>query len=171
MKPPSLAWSGLEAEHDEPETQIAAGEMGSGGLTQPAQLGQSMSETDTLQDEPPSLLGRLLFGSGLAVLALRNLNELDGRIAYADAKGIPFADKLVPAGSGLLLGGGIGISLWKFPKLSAASVIAFLVGVTPTMHDFWAVDEENRSEELTSFVQNLTLLGAAIAFFRRAARE
>lgn len=35
------------------------------------------------------------------------------------------------------------------------------------MHDFWAVDDE----ELTSFLQNLTLLGAAIAFFRRASQE
>ncbi|ELY77912.1 terminal quinol oxidase subunit [Natrinema pallidum DSM 3751] len=36
------------------------------------------------------------------------------------------------------------------------------------MHDFWAVDEDSRDEELTSFLQNLVLLGAAIAFFKRA---
>ena len=127
-----------------------------------------MSDSDSAHESPPSLLGRLLFGSGLAALALRNLTNLDGRIAYADAKGVPLADKLVPASSGLLLGGGLGISLWKLPRLSAASVATFFIGVTPVMHDFWAVDEDSRDEELTSFLQNLALLGAAIAFFKRA---
>ncbi|MFC6827120.1 DoxX family protein [Halopelagius fulvigenes] len=130
-----------------------------------------MSETDSQTDTAPSRLGRLLFASGLASLALRNLSNLEGRIAYADAKGVPEADKLVPAASGLLLGGSIGIGLWKYPRLASASVAAFLAGVTPTMHDFWAVGEENRGEELTSFLQNMTLLGAAIAFFRRASRD
>lgn len=130
-----------------------------------------MSDTDSTRDSSPSLLGRLLFSSGLAVLALRNLTNLDGRIAYADAKGVPFADTLVPLSSGLLLGGSIGIGAWKLPKLSAGSVAAFFLGVTPLMHDFWAVDEDDRGEELTSFLQNLTLLGAAVAFFHRASRN
>lgn len=127
-----------------------------------------MSEPDTTSDSTPSRFGRLLFATGLAVLAVRNLTNLEGRIAYADAKGVPSADSLVPAASGLLLGGSVGIGLWKLPKLSAASVIAFFAGVTPVMHDFWAIDPESRDEELTSFLQNLALLGAAVAFFRRA---
>jgi len=130
--------------------------------------------TDTDNDdtepsaEPPSRLARLLFGSGLAALAVRNFTNLEGRIGYADAKGVPKAETLVPVGSGLLLGGSLGISLWKLPRLSAASVAAFFVGVTPVMHDFWAVDEESRGEELTSFLQNIALLGAALAFLARA---
>jgi len=60
------------------------------------------------------------------------------------------------------------IGLWKLPKLSAASVATFFIGVTPIMHDFRAVDEDSRDEELTSFLQNLVLLGAATAFFKRA---
>ena len=127
-----------------------------------------MAETETEDTDVPSLLGRLLFGSGLTALALRNFTNLDGRIAYAEAKGVPLADTLVPAASGLLLGGGIGISVWKFPKLSASSVAAFLIGVTPVIHDFWAVDEEQRGEELTSFLQNLALLGAALSFLQHA---
>ncbi|WP_254534060.1 DoxX family protein [Natrinema gelatinilyticum] len=130
-----------------------------------------MSDSDSTHESPPSLLGRLLFASGLAVLALRNLTNLDGRIAYAEAKGVPLADRLVPASSGLLLGGSLGIGFWKLPKLSAASVTTFFVGVTPVMHDFWAVGEDSRDEELTSFLQNLVLLGAAIAFFKRAGQN
>lgn len=130
-----------------------------------------MSETDSQTDSPPSRLGRFLFATGLASLAIQNLRNLEGRIAYADAKGVPAADTLVPAASGLLLGGSLGIGFWKFPRVAAASVATFLAGVTPVMHDFWAVDEESRDQELTSFLQNTTLLGAAIAFFRRANRN
>lgn len=129
-----------------------------------------MAESHSTDEKTPSLLGRLLFASGLATLAIRNLTNLEGRIAYADAKGVPLAEKLVPASSGLLLGGSLGIGLWKAPKLAAGSIATFFIGVTPLMHDFWAVESESREEELTSFLQNLTLLGAAIAFFRRASR-
>ncbi|WP_226041096.1 DoxX family protein [Natrinema sp. DC36] len=127
-----------------------------------------MSDSDAADDSVPSRLGRFLFGSALVALAVRNLTNLEGRVAYADAKGVPAANSLVPAASGLLLGGGIGIGLWRLPKLSAGSVIAFFAGVTPVMHDFWNVDSESRGEELTSFLQNLALLGAAVAFFKRA---
>ncbi|QOS12668.1 DoxX domain protein [Haloferax gibbonsii] len=130
-----------------------------------------MTVSDDSARSAPSRLARALFASGLAVLAIHNLTDLDGRIAYAEAKGVPEADRLVPAASGLLLGGSIGIGLWKLPKLAAASVAAFFAGVTPTMHDFWAVDDDARDEELTSFLQNLTLFGAALAFFKRASNE
>ena len=126
---------------------------------------------DSTNDGQPPLLGRLLFASGLAVLALRNLTNLGGRIDYAEYKGVPSPETLVPASSGLLLGGSLGIALWKLPKLSAASIATFFVGVTPVMHDFWAVDEDSRDEELTSFLQNVTLLGAAVVFVDWATGE
>ena len=130
-----------------------------------------MSDSSDTADRKPSLLGRALFAGGLAALAIRNLTNLEGRIAYADAKGVPAADRLVPAATGLLLGGSLGIGTWKLPRLSGASVAAFFVGVTPLMHDFWAVDDDARDQELTSFLQNVTLLGAAVVFVEWASGE
>ncbi|WP_435095141.1 DoxX family membrane protein [Halarchaeum sp. P4] len=118
----------------------------------------------------PSRLGRLLFAGGLTVLAALNLKNLDGRIAYADAKGVPKPDQLVPAASGLLLGGSLGIASWTLPRLSAASIATFFAGVTPMMHDFWNV-EDGTEDEFMSFLQNLAMFGAAVAFFRRANEE
>ncbi|WP_233138772.1 MULTISPECIES: hypothetical protein [Halorubrum] len=74
----------------------------------------------------------------------------------------------MPAASGLLLGGNLGIGAWKRPQLSAGSVTAFFLGVTPMMHNVWAVDDESRDQALTSFLQNVTLFGAAIVFLSRA---
>ncbi|GGL25002.1 hypothetical protein GCM10009037_05680 [Halarchaeum grantii] len=127
-----------------------------------------MADTDATG--APSRLGRLLFAGGLTVLAALNLKNLDGRIAYADAKGVPAATKLVPAASALLLGGSLGIASWTRPKLSAGSIATFFVGVTPLMHDFWNV-EDGVEDELMSFLQNIAVLGAAVSFFRRASRD
>ena len=125
----------------------------------PADIRTTMTETEVDDATAPSLFGRLLFGGGLIVLAVRNLTDLNGRIAYANAKGVPKADTLVPAASGLLLGGGLGISAWKLPKLSAGSVATFFIGVTPLMHDFWAVGEEQR-DDITVVGLRLTAEGA-----------
>ncbi|QLC32794.1 DoxX family protein [Halarchaeum sp. CBA1220] len=127
-----------------------------------------MADTDATG--APSRLGRLLFAGGLTVLAALNLKNLDGRIAYADAKGVPAPTKLVPAASALLLGGSLGIASWTRPKLSAGSIATFFVGVTPLMHDFWNA-EDGVEDELMSFLQNLAVLGAAVSFFRRASRD
>ncbi|AHZ24364.1 terminal quinol oxidase subunit (plasmid) [Haloferax mediterranei ATCC 33500] len=61
----------------------------------------------------------MLFAGGLAVLAIRSLMNLEGRVGYAEAKGVPEADKLVTAASELLLDGSLGIGFWKLPKLAA----------------------------------------------------
>ncbi|ELZ95820.1 terminal quinol oxidase subunit [Haloferax mucosum ATCC BAA-1512] len=39
------------------------------------------------------------------------------------------------------------------------------------VHDCWAVNSDSRGEELTAFLQNITLFGAAIAFFKQAGKD
>ncbi|QCJ47338.1 DoxX family membrane protein [Haloprofundus sp. MHR1] len=108
-------------------------------------------------------LGRTLFGGLLAYMGVKNLQEMSGRIAYAEAKEVPNANILVPASSGALVAGGVGIALWKFPRLAAAGVAAFLAGVTPTIHDFWNMEDEERMNERNAFLKNAALFGAALA--------
>lgn len=134
-------------------------------------------DEETEQDDatsgrnPPSLVGRLLFGGVLAYTAFQNFKNMDGQVAYAEAKGIPEADKLVPLASGTLAFGSLGLIFWRLPTLAAGAVATFLAGTTPTMHDFWAVDEEQKQVEEYQFVKNVAMLGAAIAFLRRAREQ
>ncbi|WP_224270116.1 DoxX family membrane protein [Haloprofundus salinisoli] len=109
------------------------------------------------------VLGRTLFGGLLAYMGVKNFQEMSGRIAYAEAKEVPNAKILVPASSGALLAGGVGIALWKFPRLAAAGVAAFLAGVTPTIHDFWNMEDEDRMNERNAFIKNAALFGAALS--------
>ncbi|WP_438267500.1 hypothetical protein [Haladaptatus halobius] len=40
----------------------------------------------------------------------------------------------------------------------------FFLLVTPMMHDFWAVPEEQRENEMQHFQKGIMLLGAALVF-------
>ncbi|QSG08796.1 DoxX family protein [Halapricum desulfuricans] len=110
------------------------------------------------------LLARVLFGLVLAFTGVNHLLDPDGMIAYSRAKGIPAAEVLVPATGVQLIAGGIGIALGAFPVVAAGAVAVFLLVATPTMHDFWAVPEEQQQSEMTSFLKNTALLGGALAF-------
>ena len=109
------------------------------------------------------LVGRLVFGVLLGFMGLSHFTELDGMSGYADAKGVP-APRLAVIVSGLMLiVGGLAIALGVYPLLGAAVIALFFLGVTPVMHDFWTVDDpEQRQSEMTNFLKNATLFGAAL---------
>ncbi|NHN45999.1 DoxX family membrane protein [Halostella sp. JP-L12] len=134
----------------------------------------STSERDrkSVVKTPLFRLGRALFGGILAFMAIDNFRNLDERIGYAEAKGVPFPNVSVPAGSANLLLGGVGIALWRMPATAAAAVASFFLTTTPLMHDFWAVDDpEQQQQETFQFLKNAALLGAALAFLRVGRRE
>ena len=116
----------------------------------------------------PAKHGRLLYGGILFYTAVKNIQDLDGRVQYAEAKGVPVPDVLVPVASGLLLVGSVGVTLWRYPRLSAAAVASFLLGVTPFMHDFWNMESQERTGEKNQFLKNVTMLGAALMLLARA---
>lgn len=119
--------------------------------------------------DPPSLLGRLLFGGVLTYMAIENFRDLEGQIGYAESKGLKKADSIVPFTSGMLLVGGLGVTLWRIPRIATGAVVAFLAGVTPVMHDFWTIDDEQQATaERYQFFKNVAMLGAALAFLKRA---
>ncbi|ADJ14386.1 DoxX family protein [Halalkalicoccus jeotgali] len=120
---------------------------------------------------PPALLGRLLFGGMLLAAAINAFRGMEGQIAYAESKDIEYANYLVPFTSGMLAFGGIGIALWRFPRLAAGAAATFLAGVTPTMHDFWNAPDEQRQNELNHFIKNGAMLGGALSYLYRACRE
>lgn len=117
-----------------------------------------------MSDDTPSVIGRLLFGGSLAALAFGNFKEIEAMIGYAESKDVPEADRLVPFSSGMLAFGSLAIVLWRVPRLAAGAIAAFLVGVTPLMHDFWTMEGQERDTEMANFLQNVALLGAALAF-------
>ncbi|WP_266080091.1 DoxX family protein [Haladaptatus caseinilyticus] len=120
--------------------------------------GTAVSETTAFR------VARLLYGGVLVLTAISGLRNIDAQAGYAESKGIPLPEESVVSSHGLLLLGGIGISIWRLPALAASAVVAFFVGVTPTIHDYWAHDGQERQNERNHFLKNAALAGAALAF-------
>ena len=109
------------------------------------------------------LLGRLLFGGYFLYSGLNHFLMRKMMVGYTASKGVPAAN-LAVLGSGLLiLAGGLSILLGIRPHLGAGLIVIFLLGVTPTMHNFWAVtDPGQRMGDLINFTKNLALIGGAL---------
>lgn len=133
---------------------------------------RSQSDDRSITDSRAFTVGHALFGAVLAFMALDNLRNLEERIGYAEANGAPMADVAVPTISSSLLVGGVGIALWRAPVAAASAVAAFFVSVTPVMHDFWAIDDEQEAQQQQiHFLKNSALLGATLAFLGIGKRE
>jgi uncharacterized membrane protein YphA (DoxX/SURF4 family) len=115
-----------------------------------------------------SRLGRLLFGLGLALQASEDFRDMDDTVEYAESAGVPMPEVAAPFASGMMVVAGVGIALWRLPRLATGAAVTFLTVVTATMHDFWNADPEDRAGERLAFFGNLAMLGAALAFLRRA---
>jgi putative oxidoreductase len=112
----------------------------------------------------PFLLGRLVFGGFFLYNGINHLKQRKSYAQYAEGKNVP-KPELAVVGTGIaMIVGGTSILLGIKPKLGTLAILGFLAGVSPTMHDFWRVEDPNqRMNEMTNFTKNLALAGAALA--------
>ncbi|MDS0259835.1 DoxX family protein [Haloarcula sp. S1CR25-12] len=117
-------------------------------------------------------LGRLLYGGVLALMAADGLRNAEERAQYADSKGVPMPALSNTVAHYTLLFGGLGVSLWRLPRLATAAIAAFFLGVTPMMHDFWSVaDPDERQQQQIQFLKNTALFGTALVLLGVASAE
>lgn len=110
------------------------------------------------------LVGRILFGGFFLFNGINHFTMLATMTAYTEAKGVPAASAAVVASGILLVAGGASVLLGAWPRAGLAALVVFLAVVTPVMHGFWQVeDPQARMLEMTQFMKNLALLGAALA--------
>jgi uncharacterized membrane protein YphA (DoxX/SURF4 family) len=113
------------------------------------------------------LIGRILFV--LLFISSGVMVHLVGRkegIEYARASGAPAPDLLVPLSGVAIVAGGLMVAFGVWADLGALLIVGFLVGITPIMHAFWKVeDEQMRAIQQAMFMKNVALLGAAIIVF------
>ncbi|MFB6130517.1 MAG: DoxX family protein [Salinigranum sp.] len=126
----------------------------------------SGSASEARSNAPP-LVARLLYGGVLAFTGLNHFRNTEGMVGYVESKGVPEAGLAVPLTGAMLVASGLGIALWRLPRLAAATAAAFFVAVTPTMHDFWNAEGDERGDQRNNFLKNAAMLGAAVAFLSR----
>jgi putative oxidoreductase len=106
-------------------------------------------------------VGRLLFAAIFLLAAPGHFGA--GAIEHAAGAGVPAANLLVPLTGVMLLVGGLSVLLGYHARIGAVVLLAFLLPVTFTMHQFWNVaDPQMAQMEQAAFMKNLGLMGAAI---------
>ena len=110
---------------------------------------------------PTVLLGRLFF---VLIFLMAGPNHFRSQtIAYAAAQGVPMASVAVPFSGLLAIIGALSILLGYRAKLGAWLIALFLVGVTPMMHNFWAVSDPMMHQmQMIMFMKNVAMLGGAL---------
>jgi len=110
---------------------------------------------------PVVLLGRLFFVLIFVMSGPRHFTSQ--LIGYGAAQGVPMASIVVPCAGLLALAGGLSILLGFRAKLGAWLIVLFLLGVTPTMHNFWAVSDPMMYQiQFAHFLKNVSMLGGAL---------
>jgi putative oxidoreductase len=114
------------------------------------------------------LVGRILFGVLFVSSALSAHLGEGGKTGreYARSLGAPAPDLLVPFSGIAILVAGVMVIFGVWADLGAILIIGFLVSITPIMHAFWKVDDEQmKAIQTAMFFKNVALLGAAIIVF------
>jgi uncharacterized membrane protein YphA (DoxX/SURF4 family) len=110
------------------------------------------------------LVARVLFGGVLAFMGLNHFAQREQMVGYARHKGLPAPRAGVYGSGAALVLSGLAIVAGVFPVVAAAVLAAFLLAAALVFHDFWAVPEDQRQDELTQFLKNVVMAGGALAF-------
>lgn len=83
---------------------------------------------------------------------------------YAASKNVPAPGAAVALSGLLILLGGASVLLGAWPVVGCTLIALFLLGVSPRMHNFWAITDPNQKmADMINFTKNTALLGAALA--------
>ncbi len=109
------------------------------------------------------LVGRAIFGGFFLYNGINHFLNREMMQGYSASKGVPYPEAAVAGSGAMLVLGGLSLLAGVRPKLGTSLIGAFLLGVTPKMHDFWNVqDPQRRMNEQINFSKNLALLGGAL---------
>lgn len=106
------------------------------------------------------LIGRIVIGLYWLNGAVAHFTQAKAMVPYARMKGVPFAELVVPGTGVLLLIAAASILTGIYPVVAVSALAVFLIPVTLTMHNFWAVEGQTmKMNDLLMFTKNMALLG------------
>ena len=109
------------------------------------------------------LIGRLLFGGLFLYNGINHFTSRAALTGYAAFKGVPMPGASIVISGVWLVLAALSVMLGIRPEIGLVMIVLFLAGVTPVMHNYWAVTEPNaRMADSINFQKNMALLGAAL---------
>jgi putative oxidoreductase len=109
------------------------------------------------------LIGRIIAGGFFLMNGVNHFAKLNVMAGYAKSKGT-FAPALSVGGTGvILLLGGASLLLGYHPTIGAALLVVFLLGVSFSIHNFWAIQEpQAKMMKMVNFMKNMGLIGLVL---------
>lgn len=108
------------------------------------------------------IIGQVLFGGFFIISGANHLMKMENMTGYASSKNLPSPKASVIISGIALILGGLGVLVGMYMTTSLWILIAFLVIASFSMHRFWSVSSEEKQAEMTNFMKNLALAGAAL---------
>lgn len=112
------------------------------------------------------VIGRIIFGAFFIYSAYNHFRNIGMMSGYAKSKGVPLAPLAIFMTGIMLLAGGLSMIFGIYPILGIIILFAFLIPVSFTMHNFWAIeDPQDKALQRVNFTKNMALVGALLMFF------
>lgn len=108
------------------------------------------------------LAGRLLFGGYFVLSGLNHFLKTEQMAGWLESKGVPQPELLTYFTGGQLILGGALVLLALRPVIGVGALALFLIVVSPTMHDFWNMEGQEKQNHMVNFLKNTALLGALL---------
>jgi putative oxidoreductase len=114
------------------------------------------------QKDWAALLGRILLAAIFVMSGLGKISGFEGTAGYIAAKGLPLPQVLTVIAIVIEVGGAAAVLAgWK-TRWAALALSVFLIVITPTFHNFWAVPPEQMMEQQINFLKNVSILGGML---------
>jgi uncharacterized membrane protein YphA (DoxX/SURF4 family) len=108
-------------------------------------------------------VGLVLFAVPFVLSGISHLLTTGPLTEYALYKGVPAAKFSVIVTGIILVVAPFLVIFGVIPQIALAALALFLIATAVKMHNFWAVDPEQRQVEQVNFNKNIGLAGAALA--------
>lgn len=108
------------------------------------------------------LIGKIILGLFFINSGFNHFKHLSGIAGYAGSKKIPFPKFSVFISGLFMFLGGFSILLGFYQYIGIIFVTIFLLISAFSIHNFWALPQEQKQAEKINFMKNLALSGALL---------
>ena len=109
------------------------------------------------------LIGRILFGGFFIMNGINHFTKSGMLAGYPSSRNFPGGKTAVMIGGIVILLGGFGILLGVLVEWAIALLVIFLLAASFGVHHFWSdTDPMMKMSEMTNFMKNMALIGAAL---------
>ncbi|MBI2100890.1 MAG: DoxX family membrane protein [Candidatus Vogelbacteria bacterium] len=110
-----------------------------------------------------AIIGQVIFGLYWLRSGINHFRYRHALTGYAASKGVPSPKAAVVVSGLLLVIGGAGFLFGVYLEWAILALVVFLLLVTPKMHNFWTItDQQQKMIEEVNFMKNLALLAALL---------